>query len=460
MNGWPRTTFSPFSKRRRFLWGSFLILCALFWLIPSPYVTAAVKETTAAGDIVVSEKKGLLSLSAADVEVARVLATLSKASNVPIEMLDPAGTAQRITLSFADKTIGAAVGEVMSKVPEGGYASVVTVNGAQQKIYVLTKEGARNFQQTTDALIDRLNRGETPPAHELRESLLNVAAAGFTIDPSGTSLFIAPIFHSLDRRYETYETVVLSLFRDPSAVTMLRAAMLELVDAHWDRPASRQELRAMFERGAADGALQGRVALALAYRGEKIGDALIERYPAASAEDKYCYAQALAALGRRDAARLLREDAVQMQNVPLRSAALTALIKLDAASTQTDRLVQDAIRAAKPMALLDRSATDFDNERIAMHAVEAIGRLAGAGSRGKLLSIAGDEAIAVDVRLTALESLAPSVATMAKADRAALSDQLAELERRVSESEQLNEMSKERMQGRIRMLNKLVAGEE
>lgn len=76
----------------------------------------------------------------------------------------------------------------------------------------------------------------------------------------------------------------------------------------------------------------------------------------------------------------------------------------------------------------------------------------------KMLLIASDESHAVDVRLTALESLAPKIEKMNQDEKKILSDKLVTLNEQVIKSIQLAEMNKERMAMRITMLQKMLEG--
>lgn len=417
-----------------------------------------VPTVRSATELVVSEKKGLLSLKAVNIELAQVLAALSKASGVPIQLLDQAEAKDKITISFQDKTIQAAVSEVMSALSAGGFASIGGSNGPQT-IYAVTKKGADNFRSKAQEMIDRINKGEKSTPVEIREWLLNVAAFGFPIDPAGTSIFIVPILQLMDKNYGTYAASASSTFQDQSVISPLRSAMLELIGRHWEDPSSRNSLLTVFDRSDDDGVLQGQISRTLARHGEDIGDKVIARYPAASPEARFYYAQTLAALGRTDAAALLREDAMQTQSIPLRSASISALIKLDPGSAETSDLVNAVIHSAKPVPTLERSASDLDNERIAMHAIQAMGQSANSETGQKLLLIASDESVAVDVRLTALDSLAANAGAMPNSAKTALNDQMAELRQRVTESTQMDEMNKERMFGRIGRLQKMTGSQ-
>lgn len=137
-----------------------LAVFILFWLVvPMPVnaagssdkkdgVTAAqpqspkVPTVQSARNLVVSEKKGLLSLKAVNAELGQVLAALSKESGVPIKLVDQAEANTKITISFQNLTIQAALNRVMSTLSAGGFASITSDNKTDQTIYVVTKKGA------------------------------------------------------------------------------------------------------------------------------------------------------------------------------------------------------------------------------------------------------------------------------------------------------------------------------
>lgn len=413
-----------------------------------------------AGDFVLSEKAGLLSLKAVSVELAQVLAALSRESGVPIKLIDEAGARNTITTSFQDKTIQAAVTKVMSTLPAGGFASIGGDNGTKQTIYVATKKGADNFRTKAQEMIDRIDKGETPTPVEIRASLLNVAAVGFPIDAPGTGLFIVPVLLLMDKNYGTYEEAVSQLFRDQSVMTPLRSAMLELIGRHWGYSGSRDSLLMVFDRSSDDVVLQSQIALTLARHGVTIGDTVIDRYSGASPEARFYYAQALAALRRADAIPMLLNDSQQTDNSALRDVAISSLIKLDPRSPQTASVVDSAIHSAKAVPTMERTANDLNREIIAMHTVMAVAEAEADGSQAidSMLTIARDESVAIDVRLTSLEVLAPKVSAMSPSEMGSLGDQLARLGDQARRSAQLSKVDQQRMATRIVMLQeRLVA---
>lgn len=453
---------------------SLLAVFVLPWLVVSMPVNAAgsgdkkdsvtvtqakshkVPTVQSAKKLVVSEKKGRLSLKAVSIELAQVLAALSKASGVPIKLLDQAGAKDKITISFQDKTIQAAVSQVMSTLSAGGFASVGGDNGTKQTIYVVTKKGADNFRSKAQAMIDRINKGEKPTPVEIRAWLLNVAAFGFPIDPAGTSMFIVPVLMLMDQNYPTYKGVSLSILQDANGLVPLRSAMLELAGRHWTDPDSRKTLEEVFQRSADNSVLQGMVSRTLAGHGENIGDLVVQRYPDVSPAAKFYYAQAISTLGRTDAIPMLLDDSQQTQNSALRDVAISSLIKLDPSSTQTVNVVSSVIHSAQAVPTMERTASDMEREAIAMHAVMAVAEADGPQAMDRMLAIARDESVAVDVRLTSLQVLAPKVNAMNPNEINILAEQLVALGDQVSKSSQLSEMNQQRIVTRITILQKML----
>lgn len=103
-----------------------------------------------------------------------------------------------------------------------------------------------------------------------------------------------------------------------------------------------------------------------------------------------------------------------------------------------------------------RNAKDFSREATSMNAVTEMAKTEKNIPTviNKMLIIAADESLAIDVRLTALESLFPKIDKMNANEKNTLSDRLVLLGDQVSKSGQLSDTSKERMAGRISMLQK------
>lgn len=179
----------------------------------------------AASDLVVSEDKGLLSLQATNVELAQVLAALSRASGVHVELMDQAGARDKLTISFQDLRLPAAINAVMSILPAGSFVSITGGIGTKQTLYVATKQAAENIRSTAHALIDRINKGDKPTPTDLSSSLITLAEFGFKVDPPGTSTFILPALQLMDTNYGTYDGSVSSIYRDPAVTRPLRSAM-------------------------------------------------------------------------------------------------------------------------------------------------------------------------------------------------------------------------------------------
>jgi hypothetical protein len=321
----------------------------------------------------------------------------------------------------------------------------------RQNTYVVTPDDADNLRRNAHKMIDRITDGESPTPAEISAWLPGMASVGYSIDPDGTSLIIMPVLQLMDKHYGTYASSVSTLFRDHSVIRSLRSALLELIARHWDFPDSRNNLFAVFSRPNDDAILQGQIATILAQH-EDIGDAVIARYSAALPAARFYYVQALAALGRRDAAAFLRGDARQTLSMPLRSAAVDALIELDPDAPDTADLINEVVRSARPVVTQERSPRDLDNELVAMRAIETLGKSANLNTGEKLLLIASDESVAIDVRLTALESLTVNAETMTVAAKQVVHGRAAALKQQITESVALSEGSRWRMLARISRL--------
>jgi len=411
-----------------------------------------------AADLFVSQRNGLISVRATRIDLARLASELTRVSGTEIEILDKDETREPVTLSFQDKTINEAVAEIMAALPPGGVVSAADAGGPKPTIYVLTKQGADDLRSDLLAMLASV-KSETPPAPAaVRGWLLHMATICFKIDPSGTSTAIMPVLRLLDRQYALYEPMVASFFRDPSVPGPLRSAMLQVIERHWNFPTSRGHLVTIFHQVTDDRILHAQIARALSNHGENVIDELMASYQSDPPEAKAYYADALGTAGRTDAIPFLREDALHGQDSHLRCASVQAVIKLDAASAETGELVDKVIHAARPVEPSQRSLSDLENERVAMVAVVAIGQSTDPAARRKLLSIASDRSTAIDVRLTALESMTPSNAITATA-KTALHDEMVSFERQLTDSTDLSDVSRERMLARVRKLLTLTASE-
>ena len=414
-------------------------------------------KVSSPGLLRITELNGQYSLQSNVVNLQKVMKELSSISGSDIKFLSPSDQNIKVKVFIENQPIQNVVGKVMDSLPFGGYASLGGANGMKQSFYVTSRKGADSFVNNAKTLLARIKNGEKPKPAEVKAWLLQVAAFGFPVDGPGTSLFIVPVLMLIDQNYPMYKEMSLSILQNADGSLPLRSAMLELAGRHWEDSDSHKSLEEVFQRPADNAVLQGMVSLTLAGHGENIGDLVVQRYPDVSPEAKFFYAQAISTLGRTDAVPLLLVDSQQTQNSALRDVAIGALIKLDPASAQTSDLVNQIIGSAKPVPIPERTVSDLDNERIAMHAIQAMAQSANFKTSQKLLLIASDESVAVDVRLTALESLTANAGAMSNSARSALYDRMAELSQRVTASEQLNEMNKERMFRGIGMLQKMTA---
>ena len=322
-----------------------------------------------------------------------------------------------------------------------------------------TRRSARevnNPRTAVQKMVDHINHGDTPLPAEISAWLTDVSAVGFAINSAETSSSLVPVFLFLDGHYEVYEDSVISAFLNPSIATPLRSGLRELIGRHWERPASRASALAVFDRSADNAVLRGQVALTLAQHGEAVGGRILDQYSDAPVEARYYYAKALALLRVTAAVPLLRADSQQPVNSALRDAALCSLIRLDSSSPATANIVNAAIASAKPVSPKDETARDIDREVIAMHAVMALAETGGRQSVERMLTMAADDALVIDVRLTALQALAPIVQDMSRVEKDELNALLSMLGDRAHHSRQISELDRQRIAARIARLQQLI----
>jgi len=108
---------------------------------------------------------------------------------------------------------------------------------------------------------------------------------------------------------------------------------------------------------------------------------------------------------------------------------------------------------------VQRNADQFNRESVAMNAIMVMAKAETDISMftNKMLSVAQDESIAIDVRLTAVDILGSKVGEMSSNQKKTLNDQLLMLGDHVNKSSTAGDMDKERMAGRITMLQNLLA---
>jgi len=413
-------------------------------------------SVSSSGSLRITERKGLFSIQADGVNLGKAMKKLSDISGVEIRFLLPDDQNAVVKVLVKDQPIKNAIAEIMKSFPAGGYASVESIKGKKKRFYITTRKGSDSFIDGANVLLARIKNGVKPKPAEVKAWLLQVAAFGFPIDGPGTSMFIVPVLMLMDQNYPMYKEVSLSILQDSEGLFPLRAAMLELAGRHWDDSDSRKTLQEVFQRPVDNPVLQGMVSLTLAGHGENIGDLVVQRYPDAPPEAKFYYAQTISTLGRKDAVQMLLSDSRQTQNSALRDVAISSLIKLDPTSTQAASVASSTIHSARAVPTMERTASDMSREAIAMHAVTALAVADGSKATDRMLAIARDESVAIDVRLTSLEALAPKTSTMTPSEMNTLGKQLVTLGDQVNKSSQLSKMNQQRIAARISMLRKML----
>jgi len=403
----------------------------------------------------VTANNNLISLKANKADLRELLQELSKASGIPIVILDQGNASfGKITISLEKVPVQQAVKRILGQLPAGGLASISSgqgkENGSIEKIYVITRKGVELLQSQADQLLERIKKGEKPKPKEMADWLKTLFSTLGLIDPEGAGMYAVPVFLMLDKNYATYKDIIFSLFQDRVASVVLRSVMLEIIGNHWEAKGSEKAVLSVFSDQGDLPDIVGKSAALLGQHHVDIGDELMRRYGAAPPIAKFHYAGALASLDRKQAEPLLRNDAVKSETAFVRAAAIRALGKIAPDEPNTidtlSQVVNEASEKAPP-------AGTFVDDSLSMEAVLAISQSKKPEAYLKLLSVAENMQQTIDVRLTALDELIKTpklVSTQVLQSMDGLLNQ-------VKNSKSLTEADKERMFGRISRLKNVLS---
>jgi len=411
-------------------------------------------STTAQGILNISITNNLLSGKIEHSSLPDIFKNLSELSGVPIIILDPKETKSiKVSLSLDGVKIQEAVKKVMDHLPSGGFSSVTGAQGKDvvDTIYVITKKGTDILRADTDRFMDRIKKGERPAPHEVASRLESVFLAYGRIAPEEAALYVLPIVSIINEDYKRYKQVVLSLLFNQEIPSAMRAAMIEIIQKHWDDPDSKVAVNSIFMNTAESPMLLGRSATTLASRGVNIGDELMRRYESANYQTKPYYAKAFSYLGRKEAIPLLRSDLETTENLRLKATIIRSLGRIDPDNAEVAEVLDRIVYAASAKQRPPGAPVDINLEVLSIKAVLAIAESKKPQTPRRLVEIANDDTLPVDVRLTSLEFLR-------RTPREKMTETIAsieELQKRIKDSKALSEVNKERFSDTInRILTK------
>ena len=405
------------------------------------------------GAIKITIDKGLISLKVVQANLQVVLKRLSEISGVPIIILDPSNTiSNRVSLTLDRVLIHEAVKKILNQLPSGGLSTVTGAKGSDAviSIYVITKKGANEFQVDADIFLERIKKGEKPHPQEVANWLTMLFSTFGIVDPQGTSMYAIPVLLMVNENYELYKDMVLKLFLDRKTPEAVRVAMLEIISNHWNNQDAEKTVRLVFMNLGESPILLGRSAETLAGHGVNIGYELMRRYELADPEAKFYYAAALSFLGRKEAIPLLKDDLEKSEDIALKASIIRSLGRLDPDGANTVEAFDQIVHSSSTEYRPPEVPVDTNVEVLSMQVVLAMAQSKKSETYRRLLKVAGNDTLPVDVRLTAVESL--QITPKDKASE--VIDALIELTRKVIASKSLDEVDKDRFSRLIRHVTK------
>ena len=386
---------------------------------------------------------GLISLKIKEANLQETFRELSKVSGVPIIILDPADTASAvISLTLEKVSTYEAVKRILNQISSGGLATETGIKGsnATNKIYVITKKGADTVQANTQQFLERIKKGEKPDPKEVENFLTTLFSTFGIVDPQGTGMYAVPVFLMINKNYKSYKNMVLRFFSNQDTLEVQRTVMLEIIDNHWEDPNSEKTVRLVFMNAGESPTLLGKSAKTLAGHGVNIGDELMNRYELANNVAKSYYAVALSLLGRKEAIPLLKLDLGKSEDMTLKASIIRSLARLDPNDVSVAEAFNQIVHSSSIENRSPGVPVDTNVEALSMQAVLAMAKSKKPETFRKLVEIANNDALPVDVRLTAVESLQKT----SKEKMPRTIDTLTELRKKVMASKALDEVDKDR----------------
>lgn len=374
--------------------------------------------------VAIDYPSGRVTVHSHQASIDQIIDNLSERSRRRIRFLGSPPSV-RYSLAVIDSTIDDFLGELAALIPGGAMVASVQNGRLLDETYIiLTSDIVRYKKRRSDTYM-AIDEGAQPDSLVLKSWLQESAQFEFSLDPSVASLSLLPVLKHINENFAIHAPMVYDLLVDPEQIRDLRFLMLELVSQNFDFAGSKSTLAAIFDQ-AGDDVLSAKAGLALAlhYRAD-IGDEVIASYHDCSAHARFFHAGTLAQLKREDSLPFLLSDASTSEFFALRSAAITAAIDIASLDSKTVQVANELIlAAANPEShwsvLSDRERmAETEREVVAMHTVIALEQQ-GMGSVKYLIRIAEIEDIALNVRLTALDSIARLVSLLPPEDKAEL----------------------------------------
>jgi len=394
------------------------------------------------GCLSVSRHNGVLSLTARNADFRAVLSALSASSGVPIKVIGDLDTSlPKISVTLDRVRLEEAVKQVIHQLPAGGYAMGPSRQNNRREIYVVAAKERQKLLAEYDRLVIGSNSGNLPEAKTVADWLVKLFSTYGAIDPAGTSSFVTPVLAMVNDNFAHYRDMVFSMLSDRLTPTAVRTAFLEIVGNHWSDPRSERTVAEIFMHPARENpVVLGRSAEALAARRVDIGNEIVERYELADPKTKFYYATALAHLDRKDAVPMLIRDIRAVKEPSVRASAIRAVGRLQPDDVLTAATLDQVIESASATKASPNARTRVEAEALAMQAIVSISRSNEPSAYRRLVAIAGNDSMPVDVRLTAIERLRGAPLALANE----LVEALSALGTRVSSTRSLDGTTKER----------------
>jgi hypothetical protein len=248
-----------------------------------------------------------------------------------------------------------------------------------------------------------------------------------------------PVFLLLDQNFASYKKMIAGLYSEKELPEMLRLAMLEIMDRHFDHESADAVKVVFMDKGDEDSLMLGKSAKVLAGQKVDISGELMERYPDAPDLEKRYYAESLAYLKKKEALSMISEDIDRIEDTALQSSLIQSYAKL---------APNDSAAVSRLAEIADNSSVtknELKPEILSIQAVVALGRLGTPQAYEKLLDVVENDEALPSVRIMAVESFY----TVPKSIKSETITSLQKISQKIPDSKSLDQIDRKRLRGRI-----------
>ncbi len=215
------------------------------------------------------------------------------------------------------------------------------------------------------------------------------------------TLRLTPVFVLLNNHYDTYKSIVISMYTDKSNHNLLRLPMLNVIKYHRDDATALNAVKAVFADQSDDSFVVAKSGELLAKMGIDISKEVEKRYPASTDDSKSLYAKILAHFKPGSSRAMIERDMDNETDGNKKIRLIRAFADTGIDDDYVINKLEDMLYNTLPKSHFHPVEQDIISVGIVMH----IARSSRDDRFYRLIEIAGNNSLYFDTRRTALSKI-------------------------------------------------------